>query len=116
MKKKNLVLIIFSAFIYVSLISYSKGGKILSDENGTGAKDGQGGCSCHGPQESPELNISVELDSAGFPVNHYVGGKSYTIKITGKNIANIATDVAIAANVISRAPIKAASTRPLPYS
>ena len=85
MKKKNLVLIIFSAFIYVSLISYSKGGKILSDENGTGAKDGQGGCSCHGPQESPELNISVELDSAGVPVNHYVGGKSYTIKITGKN-------------------------------
>lgn len=85
MKKKSLLLFILSAFIYVSLPSFSNGGKALSDENGTGARGGRGGCNCHGPQETPEIGITVELDSAGIPVNRYIGGHQYTIKISGKN-------------------------------
>lgn len=55
----------------------------------TGAETGLGnpsGCTnggCH--TLSTTITVALELDSAGVATTHYVGGMSYTVKITGTN-------------------------------
>ncbi len=53
----------------------------------TGAETGLGnptGCSCHGSAVTG-IGVTIELDSVGVPTTHYVGGMSYTVKISGIN-------------------------------
>lgn len=88
MLKRLLIFSICSSLIYITLSSHSKGGASLSGADGTGARGG-GGCSCHGPNEDKNLSISMELDSAGIPVNHYVPGGQYTVKMTSINYTNV---------------------------
>jgi uncharacterized protein YjdB len=82
--KKSILFVVVSVGIYFSLVSYSNGGGALSDSDGTGAKGG-GGCSCHQPVPTTEIGVSIELDSAGIPVEQYYPGMTYTIKISGTN-------------------------------
>ncbi len=82
--KKKVLFFAIAGVAYLILSSYSKGGQALDGVDGTGAKGG-GGCSCHNNSVEPDINLIVELDSAGAQVDHYVGGKNYTIKISGRN-------------------------------
>ncbi len=84
MNKKKLFVPLFFCVIYIISSSYSKGGKALLDSDGTGAK-GAGGCSCHSNMASTDLTLTMQLFADGQPVNSYVGGKTYTIKIKGVN-------------------------------
>ena len=52
--------------------------------NYTGCYDGASG-SCHSTTATTTINVGIELDSAGLPVTHYIGGHSYTVKLTGQN-------------------------------
>jgi hypothetical protein len=80
MKKSVFISFFCAALAYVVLSSHSTG---LSTDN-TGAQ-GSPGCSCHSPTANSLINVTIELDSAGAPISHYVGGGSYTVKITGTN-------------------------------
>ncbi len=80
MKKSIIITTFCAALAYVVLTSSSSG---LSTDN-TGAQ-GTTGCSCHSPSANSLINVTIELDSAGSPVTHYVGGGSYTIKLSGTN-------------------------------
>ncbi len=82
MKKRVLLGTLVAAMVYVFASSYSSMPG-ASGIDGTGA-EGAGGCSCHGGVTTG-ITIGLELDSAGVAVTRYVGGQTYTIKITGTN-------------------------------
>src|SRR5579872_1456904 len=84
MTKKILFSVVIPICIFFSLVGYNNGGNSLSNADGTGAK-GNGGCSCHGYKPTKEIGISIELDSAGIPVNSYIPENEYTIKLSGSN-------------------------------
>jgi len=88
MKKKLLLLPLAAALIYVTLCSYSTGAAATGGIDGTGATTAAG-CSCH--THATTTTVAIELDSAGIPVTQYVGGGSYTIKITGTNTGTLTT-------------------------
>ncbi len=93
MKIKSIVLTLIAGFIYLMVCSY-KDGPGTHGWDCTGAETGLGnpaGCyntnGCHGNSSSATaaINVALELDSAGVPTTHYVGGGLYTVKITGTN-------------------------------
>lgn len=59
----------------------------------TGAETGLGnaaGCAsgggCHAPSVTAAITVAIELDSAGGkPTKYYIGGGTYTVKMTGTN-------------------------------
>ena len=85
MKKRTFIYLIALCLVSFIISSYSHG----AASNGydcTGAETGLGnpaGCSCH--NAGTTTTVTIELDSAGTPTTHYKGGKTYTVKITGKN-------------------------------
>ena len=82
MKKKLLLLPLAGVFAFLTLTSSSSG----YNGNRTGSTGGSTGCgSCHGSSATSGVTIAFELDSAGVPVTHYVGGMTYTLKMTGTN-------------------------------
>ena len=73
---------------YFIFSSYAGGAGAQAGMNVTGAENTTGcGASggCHNSAANSNIAVSVELDSAGKPTTHYVGGGTYTIKITGTN-------------------------------
>ena len=87
MKKSFIITGIAAAFCYIALQSNTSGYRSNATGSagaGTGAAQG---CSCHGALNN-NINVFVELDSAGSPVNHYTPGGNYTIKISGTNMGS----------------------------
>lgn len=84
MKKSFLLLPLFAGLAYVTLTSSHSGGAYVSGVDGTKSTGG-GGCGggCH--TSATSTTVALELDSAGVPVTHYIGGHSYTLKVTGTN-------------------------------
>ena len=70
------------------LQSSAGGGAFNSGADGTYASGTANGCTCHGATNAT-TSVTLELDSAGIPVTHYVAGQSYTIKITGTNTSTV---------------------------
>jgi hypothetical protein len=87
MNKTTFVYLLALCGITFIICSYA-GGAASHNIEGTGAETGLGnsaGCGrgCH--TSGTTTTIAIELDSAGVPTTRYVGGKSYTVKLTGKN-------------------------------
>ncbi|HET6225313.1 MAG TPA: T9SS type A sorting domain-containing protein [Bacteroidia bacterium] len=87
MRKSTFVYLVMLCGVTLIICSYA-GGASSHNIEGTGAETGLGnsaGCGqgCH--TSATTTTINIELDSAGVPVTRYVGGKSYTVKLTGKN-------------------------------
>jgi hypothetical protein len=87
MKKITFVYLLALCAGSLVICSYA-GGASTHNIEGTGAETGLGnsaGCGqgCH--TSGTTTTIALELDSAGVPTTHYVGGMTYTVKLTGKN-------------------------------
>ena len=87
MKKATIIYLLGLFGISLIVCSYA-GGATTHNIEGTGAETGLGnsaGCGqgCH--TSGTTTTINIELDSAGIPVTRYVGGMTYTVKLTGKN-------------------------------
>jgi len=74
MKTKITILSILAGLSTLLLCSYKTG-------------PGTHGCSanCHGNSASSSIALTLELDSAGVSVTHYVPGFTYSVKISGTN-------------------------------
>lgn len=77
--------------LYLTLSSYSGGPGGAISYDGTGARGGTPGCNCHGSSATSTTSITLELDSAGTPVTHYVAGQTYNIKLTGTQTSSSLT-------------------------
>lgn len=87
MKKTTFVYLLALCGMTLIICSYA-GGAGGHNIEGTGAETGLGnsaGCGqgCH--TLGTTTTITLELDSAGIPTTRYVGGMTYTVKLTGKN-------------------------------
>lgn len=87
MKKTTFVSLLALCAGTLIICSYA-GGAASHNIEGTGAETGLGnsaGCGqgCH--TSATTTTISIELDSAGIATTRYVGGMTYTVKLTGKN-------------------------------
>jgi Secretion system C-terminal sorting domain len=91
MKKKILLFTTIAAITVTVFSSYSGGPGASNGWDCTGAETDNSnpkGCttgSCHGSAATPQINVSLELDSAGVPVSYYTPGVTYTVKIKGVN-------------------------------
>jgi hypothetical protein len=88
MKNKFIVLNILAIVVFLIMCSYSSGpGSHGYDCTGaeTGLQNPKGCTNCHGTLPSAGTNVSLELDSAGFSVDHYSPGMVYTVKLKGVN-------------------------------
>jgi trimeric autotransporter adhesin len=83
MKKKFILLPFVGALIYIVSSGYSYGPGSGGAGDLTGAHTGSTGCSCHNASATTSTTVAIELDSAGIQVFQYIGGHSYTIKLTG---------------------------------
>lgn len=76
---------------YIVINGYSGGPAATAQYDCTGAETDNGnpaGCTgggCHSSSATAGIAVTLELDSAGMPTTHYVGGMSYTVVITGTN-------------------------------
>jgi hypothetical protein len=87
MKKFTFVYLLALCAGSLMICSYA-GGPTTHNIEGTGAETGLSnvaGCGqgCH--TSGTTTTITLELDSAGIPTKRYVGGMTYTVKLTGKN-------------------------------
>ncbi len=87
MKKTTFIYLIALCAGSLMICSYASG-TAGANIDGTGAETGlsnSAGCGqgCHA--SATTIAITVELDSAGIPTTRYMGGMTYTVKITGKN-------------------------------
>ena len=88
MKKKLLLLPLIAGLFYITLSSNSSSpATTASAINGTGATGVRGcyGSACHGTTAGTSTTVTIELDSAGYAVTHYIAGRSYNITLTGVN-------------------------------
>lgn len=88
MKRKILLMPIIGLFLYAVLAGNSTGPGGASSLDCTGASGGPAGCggaTCHGSASSSSVGLSVQLLSGTTPVTQYVGGSSYTIRISAAN-------------------------------
>lgn len=77
---------------YIVINGYNAGPASAGAYDCSGAETGLGnptGCnvggSCHSSSATSGIAVTLEFDSAGTPTTHYVGGRSYTVTITGTN-------------------------------
>ena len=84
MKKRLLLTPVFLGLVYVLSTSHISG-EAARGNNRTGATGSSGCYSCHGSTAESGITVQIELDSAGYPVTRYIGGNSYTIKLTAVN-------------------------------
>jgi hypothetical protein len=93
MKKLTLITVVSLATVgYFVTTGYKEGPAAFGTYDCTGAETGlanptgcTAGSGCHAPKATATITVALELDSAGIPVTHYVGGMSYKVKITGTN-------------------------------
>lgn len=91
--KVRVSLSLFTATTFYIIISaYSGGPASAGGYDCTGAETGLGnpaGCTvpggCHSASATAGIAVTIELDSVGVPTTHYMGGMTYTVKITGTN-------------------------------
>jgi hypothetical protein len=77
---------------YLIVCGYKEGPAKNSGWQCTGAETDQSnptGCStgggCHATTATAGITVTLELDSVGVPITHYIGGNTYTVKLTGTN-------------------------------
>jgi len=96
MKKKIVVSLTLLLACSIIFSSYYQGVGIAFGLDCTGAEtalnnpmgcDITGGCHAHNPSQT-WITVNIELDSAGIPTTHYVGGMAYTVKLLGINTTN----------------------------
>lgn len=58
----------------------AEGAAMGSFVNPTGCSAGSG---CHKTTATTSIGVAIELDSAGIAKHYYIGGQTYTVKITG---------------------------------
>src|SRR5580704_7563780 len=92
MKKKFILAPFIGALAYLVLTGYSEGPGLEGAGDLTGAS-GTAGCSCHNASATSTTVLALELDSAGIQVFKYIGGHSYTIKITGTNTSTTVSNL-----------------------
>ena len=93
MKKIYSVYILAAGLCVYMTISGYKAGAGANGWDCTGAETGLGnptGCAsgsgCHATSATSSIGVTIELDSTGgVPTTHYTGGKTYSVKISGKN-------------------------------
>ncbi len=88
--KKLLTLLPITLLIFNILTSSYSDGPGTHSWEGTGATTGIPGCSdgstgCHNTAVSTDIDVTVELDSAGVSVSTYSPGHDYTIRIRAVN-------------------------------
>ncbi|MGZ4033537.1 MAG: T9SS type A sorting domain-containing protein [Bacteroidia bacterium] len=96
MKKSRLLYLCLLCVLSIIFSSYYTGVATTFGLDCTGAETAYGntsGCSitgaCHAHTPSQIwINVNLELDSAGMPVTHYVGGMEYSLKLTGTNVSS----------------------------
>ena len=84
---KSKVVVLSFILCYIVVCAY-KDGPGTNGYDCTGAETGLGnptGCTCHNAFASSGISVMLELDSAGLPTTHYVGGATYTVKLSGVN-------------------------------
>ncbi len=91
MKIKSLLILFAAVTCGIVFSSYREGAATYGSWQCTGSETDQSnpnGCKgggCHAGSATPGIAITLELDSAGISTTHYVGGGTYTVKITGTN-------------------------------
>jgi hypothetical protein len=91
MKIKSLLILFAAVTCGIVFSSYREGAATYGGWQCTGSETDQSnpngckGSGCHAASATPGIAITLELDSAGISTTHYVGGGSYTVKITGTN-------------------------------
>ena len=92
MKKRILLFTAIAGICYLSFSSYLAG-PATQGFDCTGAETGlsnpagcsASGSSCHSTTATTGITVAIELDSAGIAKHYYIGGHTYTVKITGTN-------------------------------
>jgi len=92
-KIKFLFVTFLATACYIIISGYKEGPAQFGGWECTGAETGLGnhaGCAgsggCHSSSPTAGISVVLELDSTGgVPTNHYTGGLTYTVKITGTN-------------------------------
>jgi hypothetical protein len=98
MKKRILLFTAIAGFVSLGISSYHNGAArngydcTGAETAGTGSFVNSTGCmypssGCHATAANTNVIVGIELDSAGVPTTHYVGGGTYTVKITGDGTA-----------------------------
>src|ERR1700723_3630810 len=92
MKRSFLLVLAVMAIVAVGLTSYIAGPAHHSGYDCSGSEsdfNNPVGCStnnsCHGTAATAAIAVTIEVDSAGTPVNKYTGGITYTVKLKGVN-------------------------------
>ena len=92
-RKIKILLSLFVATSFYIVISGYKEGPGTQGWDCSGAETGlsnptgcNAGSGCHSTSATSGISVVLELDSTGgVPTNHYTGGLTYTVKITGTN-------------------------------
>ncbi len=82
---------------------------------------GCGGFGCHSSAADANIGVSIEFDSAGVPVTHYIGGMSYSVIISGINngtdlLPKFGFQMASIKGIVSAASPVSAGTWIAPYA
>ena len=95
MKKRTFIYLFALCGGSLIISGYYTGVAVSFGLDATGAETslGREGCSltgaCHAHTPSQAwINVDIELDSAGIPTTHYIGGQAYTVKLKGLNTTN----------------------------
>jgi len=95
MKKRILLLTAIAGMISLTMSSYLTGPAnngydcTGAESASTGTYANPTGCAsgggCHNSSATATVSVNIELDSAGIATTRYVGGNTYTVKISGNN-------------------------------
>ncbi len=87
MKKKLILFTLSGVFLFLTLSSWFNGIGFsgYGDRTGASGSSGCGGSGCHGTSATSSTTITLQLLSSGSPTCVYVGGNTYTIRITATN-------------------------------
>ncbi|HTA81388.1 MAG TPA: T9SS type A sorting domain-containing protein [Bacteroidia bacterium] len=128
MKKYTLINFFLTIAVgFILVCSYKEGPALDDGWECTGAEtdnSNPAGCStgkgCHATSATSGITVAIELDSAGIPTTHYVGGMNYTVKLTGvnttsSNLPAFGFQIGSVAGTVTSATPTPAGTWPTPY-
>ena len=112
---------------YLIICGYKEGAALNDGWECTGAETDNtnpAGCTtgkgCYANSATPGITVTIELDSAGVPATNYVGGMSYTVKLTGvnttsSNLPAFGFQIGSVVGIATSATPTPAGTWPAPY-